>query len=72
MKSIIYRLKTEEFPRIRVGTGGQEEKENLIDYVIGKVLPEEYTELLDGINKGADAVCEILRNGIDKAMNKFN
>lgn len=72
MKSTIYRLKTEEFPRIRVGTGLCENKDNLIDYVIGKVSNDEYIELLNGINLAVEAIIEIAKNGIDNAMNKFN
>ncbi len=72
IKSIIYRLNTEEFPRIRIGTGIPEDKEKMIDYVINKVSDEEYKNLQTGIEKAKDAVCELIKNGIDKAMNKFN
>lgn len=72
MKSIIFRLQTQEFPRIRVGTGFCKDKEHLINYVISKVSNEEYMNILLGINAAKDAVVEIIKNGIDKAMNKFN
>ena len=72
MKSIVFRLQTQEFTRIRVGTGFCEDKEHLINYVISKVSNEEYMNILLGINTAKDAVIEIIKNGIDKAMNKFN
>lgn len=72
IKSIIYRLNTEEFPRIRIGTGIPENKEQMIDYVISKVSEEEYKELEIGIKKAENAICELIKNGIDSAMNKFN
>lgn len=72
MKSVISRLGTEEFPRIRIGTGTCENKNLLIDYVIKKVSNEEYIKLLNGINLATDSVIEILKNGIDVAMNKYN
>ncbi len=72
MKSVIARLGTEEFPRIRIGTGFCEDKQNLIEYVISKVRNEEYINLLEGINLAAQALPEIMKNGIDEAMNKFN
>ena len=72
MKSVIARLGTEEFPRIRIGTGFCEDKQNLIEYVISKVRNEEYIKLLEGINLAAQALPEIMKNGIDEAMNKFN
>ena len=72
MKSVVYRLQTEEFPRIRIGTGFCEDKSNLIEYVLAKVPNEEYVNLLKGINLAAEAFAEMLKNGIDEAMNKFN
>ncbi len=72
MKSVVYRLQTEEFPRVRIGTGFCENKEELINYVIKKVSNEEYKELCKGVNLATDAVIDIIKNGIDVAMNKFN
>jgi PTH1 family peptidyl-tRNA hydrolase len=72
MKSVVYRLGSQEFPRVRVGIGMPEHKGDLINYVIGQATAEEYLELVQGINLAADAVIEILKNGIDNAMNKIN
>lgn len=72
MKSVVQRLQTEEFPRIRIGTGFCEDKSNLIEYVISKVSNEEYVNLLKGINLATEALPRILKDGIDEAMNKFN
>ena len=44
----------------------------MIEYVIGKLEDEEYNKLTMGIDKAEEAVVEILKNGIDKSMNKFN
>ena len=44
----------------------------MINYVIGKVPQEEQEILQQGVEKAAKAVEEILKNGIDIAMNKFN
>lgn len=72
MKSVIEELHTEEFARIRVGIGKPEFKNDMINYVIGSI-PEEEVEILDKASTTAkDAVIEILKNGIDIAMNKFN
>lgn len=72
MKSLVERLGTEEFPRIRIGTGFCENKENLVEYVLSKVSNEEYINLLEGIDNATQALPEILKNGIDESMNKFN
>ena len=72
MKSIIQHLGTTNFYRIRVGIGNQKENIDMINYVIGKVSKEEYAELEKGILKAKEAVVEIIKNNIDKAMNKYN
>lgn len=72
MKSIIQMLRTEEFPRIRIGIGRLEHNGDEINYVIGAIPDEEIPKLDEGTEKAKEAVIEILRNGIDSAMNKFN
>ena len=72
MKSVIQELGTTDFIRIRVGIGQPEFKSDMINYVIGKVPEEEQKILQEGTKKAAEAVEEILKNGIDIAMNKFN
>jgi len=72
MKSVVGRLQTEEFMRIRVGIGMPKENLDLISYVIGHINEEEYNKLKIGIESASKAVAEILKNGVDIAMNKFN
>ncbi len=72
MKSVEYRLGSELFPRVRVGIGMPEYKNDLINYVIGNVKDDEYEVLREGIDKAAEAVVSIIKDGIDNAMNKFN
>ena len=72
MKSIIQMLGTQEFLRIRVGIGRPKRDGDEINYVIGAIPQEEIPKLNDGVEKAKDAVIEILKNGIDSAMNKFN
>lgn len=72
MKSIVHFLNNENFPRIRVGIGRPSENFNMIEYVIG-AIPEEDKHLLDvGVETAKDAIIEILKNGIDSSMNKYN
>ena len=72
MKSIIQMLGTEEFPRIRIGIGRPKHNGDEINYVIGSIPEDEIPELEKGTEKAKDAILEILKNGIDSAMNKFN
>lgn len=72
MKSVFKNIKYEDFPRVRVGIGMPEIKNNLINYVIGKVSEEDKKILDKSTTLAKDAVIEIVKNGVDKAMNKFN
>ena len=72
MKSLIQMLGTEEFTRIRIGIGRPEHNGDEINYVIGAIPEEEIPKLDEGVEKAKEAVIEILKNGIDSAMNKLN
>lgn len=72
LKSIIQEIGTEEFQRIRIGIGKPSEYQDKINYVIGKVQEQELVELEKGTEKAEQAITEIIKNGIDIAMNKFN
>ncbi len=72
MKSVIENLPNNRFKRVRVGIGKPENKSDMINYVIGKVSDEEQEILDKGTEKAKEAVIEIVKNGVDSAMNKFN
>lgn len=72
MKSVVQEIGTEEFPRVRIGIGTPEHKNDVINYVIGHITDEEYEILQTGVKKASEAIEEIIKNGIDIAMNKYN
>lgn len=72
MISVVDNLQTDEFARIRIGIGQPEFKNDMINYVIGKVPEEEQKILQEGVKKAVEAVEEIIKNGVDIAMNKYN
>ena len=72
MKSVVAELNSEEFARIRVGIGTPKFKDDSINYVIGAIPEEEVKVLEEATTKAAEAMIEILKDGIDIAMNKFN
>ena len=72
MKSVVTNLSSEEFSRIRVGIGKPNKEDNMIDYVIKAMNEEEKSNLNEPIKRAAQATIEIIKNGIDIAMNKFN
>lgn len=72
MKSVVHELRTDNFKRVRVGIGMPNDKSNLIEYVIGAIPEDDKGELKKGVVLAKNAAVEILKNGIDIAMNKFN
>ncbi len=72
MKSIVHCLCADDFARIRIGIGQPLEGEDLIEHVIGAIPEEELNSLQEGVNLAVSAITEIIKNGINSAMNKFN
>ncbi len=72
MKSVVHELNSTEFPRIRIGTGSPDDEIDLKDYVLEKIDAESRSVLDKAITNATNAIEEILENGIDIAMNKFN
>ena len=72
MKSMVKELKSEEFPRIRVGIGKPINEFDRINYVIGSIPNEEYTKLQEGEDLATQAIEYWLENGIDNTMNRYN
>jgi PTH1 family peptidyl-tRNA hydrolase len=70
LESIIRSLGTEEFARLRVGVGNP--ADDWVDHVLGKFSPREAAEAKRAREKAASAIEEIILNGVDAAMNRFN
>lgn len=73
LKSIIYLLNSDEFPRIKIGVGSPEHKDHdLADFVLGRFAKDEIPVLEDSIIRTSKAINEIISRGVDSAMNKYN
>ncbi|MBN7774170.1 aminoacyl-tRNA hydrolase [Clostridium aminobutyricum] len=71
MRSVIYDLQSDQFPRIRIGMG-MDRKMDLKDFVTGGFTKSEKILLEKAVEHSADAVECFLRSGIDRAMNEYN
>ena len=72
MESIIDLLETDQFPRLRIGIGEAKLEGEEIKHVLGKFTVTE-TKILKVVRTAvSEAIREILQNGLDKAMGKFN
>ena len=71
MRSVIYDLQDDGFPRVRIGIGG-ERRMRLADYVTSGFHKEEKKQMEGSVIRAAEALECILSSGIDKAMNEYN
>ena len=72
LKSVIERLGTNEFARLRLGVGRGDLRRDLADHVLAKFEPGERAELDLFIARAADAAEMFAADGIDKVMNVYN
>jgi peptidyl-tRNA hydrolase, PTH1 family len=72
MKSIIYMLGSDKFPRIRLGIGQPPQGWDLADYVLGNFRTDERDVIKRLIERTSDAVGDIVNSGIEIAMNRHN
>ena len=72
LKNIIAHLGTQDFPRIKIGTGAPGEGGDMIDWVIGVPSQAERKVLVESFRRAIDAAECIIEHGCQKAMNDFN
>jgi PTH1 family peptidyl-tRNA hydrolase len=72
LKSIIERLGTENFARMRIGIGAKQEGQDLADHVLGRMDRAERGAIAEACGRAADAIECVLKDGVDRAMNQFN
>ena len=72
MESIIYRLGTDNFPRIRFGIASGNNLRPSEKYVLKNFRSEDQTVANEEIVKISDAIESILHNGLSKTMNQYN
>jgi len=70
--SVIRHLKTQEFPRLRVGIGSEFGKEEMVNFVLSSFSKKERQELNNIISSAVDAVKGFIVDGLDKTMNWVN
>lgn len=71
MRSVVYDLQSDQFPRIRIGMGNNKNAD-LKDFVVGGFSKGEKEIFERAVVHTADAIECFLQFGIDKAMNEYN
>jgi PTH1 family peptidyl-tRNA hydrolase len=72
LKSIIERLGTTEFSRLRLGVGRGDGRRDLADHVLARFERSEQAELETLITRAADAAEMFAAEGISNVMNVYN
>ncbi|MSQ14657.1 MAG: aminoacyl-tRNA hydrolase [Dehalococcoidia bacterium] len=78
MQSIIERLGTKSFPRIRVGVGRplgerfSRYEEDIIDWLISDFTTDEEATMVGAREQAGEAALAVVKDGIEKAMNRYN
>lgn len=72
LKSIIYLLNSDEFPRIKIGVADRRDSSDLKDWVLGTFSKEEQKGLLEKFESIYDAAMLITEGKIEQAMAKYN
>lgn len=72
MRSLIARLGTGEFPRLRIGIGRPPGRMAPKDYVLQDFEANELAALNEAFDKANEGIRRWLQNGIDNAMNYVN
>ena len=72
LKSIKQHLHDDRFARVRLGVGKPQSREQGANHVLNRFSKRERTEVDVTIEQAADAVEEIVTDGVDQAMNHFN
>ena len=71
VESIIQNIGFRDFIRVKIGIG-REQGVPAEEYVLSKFKRLETGAIKEAIQKAADAICVIVSDGVDTAMNKFN
>ena len=73
VKSIIYHLQSDQFPRVKIGIGGKPHPDyDLADWVLSKFQGEDLQKIDEAAQRAWQAAEEIIRNGVAAAAQRFN
>lgn len=72
MQSIIEKLGTDDFPRMRIGIGRPPGRMDAAAYVLQDFSKNEREILPEIFDKAVDAVLSFVKDGLEKAMTRYN
>ncbi len=73
LKSILYHLNSDQFPRVKLGVGAKPHPDyDLADWVLSSFRKEELPLMKEAMEKACEAVRLIVQGQTDRAMNLYN
>ncbi len=72
LKSIIENIKTQDFPRLKIGIGRPKHKSQVVDYVLSEFSKDEKLLIENILKEAGQCILNVLKYGIDKSMNSCN
>jgi PTH1 family peptidyl-tRNA hydrolase len=72
LKSLIDRLGSMEFPRLRIGVGPVPAGRDLVSFVLGRYHKDALAEVDAMMPRAAEAALAWVGEGIEKTMNRYN
>lgn len=72
MRSIIYNIQSDMFPRIRIGIGAPPPYMDIADYVLSTFSADELPLIKDACERAAKAAELIISKGVQEAMRQCN
>lgn len=72
IRSIISELKTQAFPRLRIGIGQPPPGQDWVSHVLGRFSEEEIPVIAEAEKRVVEAVDCLMEVNIETAMNRFN
>ena len=72
MRSIIQHLGSQDFPRIRIGTGRPKEGADLVHFVLRRFAKSELPLMENAVTEAARGIDIFVKDGVDLAMNQVN
>ena len=72
VQSVIDRLGTQEIARLRIGIAGDEEIDDLSEYVLGKFRRKEHALLDETLERCVSVVDAWISEGVQQTMARFN
>ena len=72
IRSIIRMLGTEQFLRVKIGTGAKPADMDLADYVLGRIPISERADMAAAFDRASKAAVDLVTEPLDRVMNEYN